>query len=227
MYHVNMSQYPVDSNETKDTKMATSIDSNGTDNNFRKAAAIALGDVDALGLTGDDRRIVLTALLKARFVGATVSNGTQGLPQGQIQSLANQPVQTTAEGGDLLGRISTVLKVERDLIELVYAIQDGEPTVVVSAKKIASNKSQGTKQLAQLVSAARQITGLEEWTSSATIRAVATDFGRINASNFAATLQQMDKVALIRGRGQQREIKITKPGIEDTAELIKSLTGSE
>jgi hypothetical protein len=78
------------------------------------------------------------------------------------------------------------------------------------------------------VAAARQVVGIEEWTSVSTIRKVVTDYGRLDGGNFAATIQQMaDNVAVIRGKGQSRVVKITKPGLEATADLIKGIAGVE
>jgi hypothetical protein len=129
--------------------------------------------------------------------------------------------------GDVLGRIASALKVDRGILELVYDVRDGEPELVVASRRLASNKAQAARQLAQLISAARQAAGLEEWTSTATIRKVVTDYGKLDVSNFAATIQQMDKVAVIRGKALQREVKITRPGMEATADLIKSIAGHE
>jgi hypothetical protein len=112
-------------------------------------------------------------------------------------------------------------------LELVYADQDGEPHVVISAKKLAQNKALAARQLGQLVAAARQVVGIEEWTSVSTIRKVVTDYGRLDSGNFASTIQQMDNVAVIRGKGQSREVKITKPGLEATADPIKGIAGVE
>lgn len=98
--------------------------------------------------------------------------------------------------------------------------------MLISVKKIAQNKALAARQLGQLVSAARQAAGLEEWTPGATIRKVVTDYGRLASGNFASTMQQMDNVAVIRGKGQQRKVKNTKPGMGATADLIKSLAGT-
>jgi len=101
-------------------------------------------------------------------------------------------------------------------------------TFAASAKKLPPNKALAARQLGQLVAAARQVVGIEEWTSVSTIRKVVTDYGRLDGGNFAATIQQMaDNVAVIRGKGQSREVKITKPGLEATADLIKGLAGVE
>lgn len=147
-------------------------------------------------------------------------------PKGDRQVAAPISAQEV-EPGDLIGAMGAKLKIERDTLELVYAVDDGVPQVVVSSKKISSNKSVGTRQLGQLVAAGRQLVGIEEWTAAGTIRKVVADYGRLDSSNFAATLQQLENVALVRGKGQQREIKITKPGFENTADMIKSLAGSD
>lgn len=143
------------------------------------------------------------------------------LPRDGAELRIAEPV----DDGDVISRVSSGLKVDRDTLELVYAAQDGEPHVVISAKKIAQNKALAARQLGQLVAAARQAAGLEEWTSAATIRKVVTDYGRLDSGNFAATIQQMDNVAVIRGKGQQREVKITRPGMEAASDLINSLAG--
>jgi hypothetical protein len=193
----------------------------------RQAAAAALADVNALMVEGEDRKIVLKALLEARLgrlvpvspsISVASNPGSNGVTLNAAQAVSSD---------DVMGRVSAALKIDRDTLDLVYALQDGEPHVVISAKKIAPNKALAARQLGQLVAAARQAAGLEEWTPVATIRMVVTDYGRLDSGNFASTVQQMDNVAVIRGKGQQREVKITKPGMEATADLIRSLAGTK
>ena len=207
------------------------VDSSETDSlssNLRQATAAALADVEALGITSEDRNVVLKALLQARFGEFTATSPDHKVSGGLATPAGNQiGAPKVSENGDALDKISTILKLDRDTLELVYAIQDGEPRVVVSAKKIATNRSLATRQLGQLVATARQIAGIEEWTSSGVIRSVVQNYGRLDTSNFAANIQQMDDVAVIRGKGQQREVKITKPGVEATTALIKAIIGSD
>jgi hypothetical protein len=191
---------------------------------IRQAAASAMADVAALNATGDERNILLKALLKARL-SLALSGTSANTPVRPDQPSTLGGDQPQLAVGDVIGKLAAGLRLDRDTLDLVYALQDGEPHLVISAKKIAANKALGTRQIGQLVAAARQIAGIEEWTSAATIRQVVTDYGRLDGSNFAATLQQMDNIAVIRGKGQQREVKITKPGIENTADLINSLVG--
>lgn len=192
----------------------------------RQAAAAALADVNELKVEGEDRKILLKALLQARLGASGSASPTISGAQNQASNGAPLNTPPLVSSDDVMGRIGAALKVDRDTLDLVYALQDGEPHVVISAKKIAANKSLAARQLGQLVAAARQAAGLEEWTPAATIRRVVTDYGRLDSGNFASSIQQMDNVAVIRGKGQQREVKITKPGMEATADLIKSLAGA-
>ncbi|MEU0499121.1 hypothetical protein [Mycobacterium sp. NPDC006124] len=210
--------------------MSTSESELEPEDPIRQAAAAALADVDALEASGDDRSILLKALLEARLPRP---NGFSPLPL-PVASVQAPPVSPGAppstqhvEAGDVLGHICAALKVDRDLIDLVYTLQDGEPHIVVSPKRIATNKAQATRHLAQLVAASRQAAGLEEWTSVTSIRKVVTDYGRLDSGNFASYLQNLDGVALLRGKGQQREIKITKPGYEATGDLVRALVGTD
>ena len=209
--------------------MTANLEADSPGDSIRNAAEAALTDVDALGLTGDDRSIMLKALLDARLRAAAPNMGmVPGVPTPVIPAAGTAATPTApVAAGDVIGMLSAGLKVDRDTIELIYTEQDGEATLVVSPKKIAEGKALATKQLGQLVAAARQVTGLEEWTSVGTIRKVVTDYGRLDSGNFATTIQQMDSVALFRGKGQSREVKITKPGLEATADLIKSLAGTD
>ena len=193
---------------------------------IRQAAAAALADVNALAVQGDDRKIILKALLDARLGVSEPVSPPKHTPD-QPSNGRNLDLQLPATGAaaDVIGQLSGGLRVDRDTLELVYAEQNGEPHVVISAKKLAQNKALAARQLGQLVAAARQVVGIEEWTSVSTIRKVVTDYGRLDSGNFASTIQQMDNVAVIRGKGQSREIKITKPGLDATADLIKGFAG--
>ncbi|HKP44924.1 hypothetical protein [Mycobacterium sp.] len=199
-------------------------DANGDE--IRAAAAAALADCDALGAEGEDRSIILKHVLQVRLP-IRGSDATLGAVPALVQRQPGTPHPVDLDDGDVLGKIAAALKLDRDVLELVYAVKDGEPELVLAARRLASNKAQAARQLAQLISVARQAAGLEEWTSTAPIRKVVTDYGKLDSGNFAATIQQMDKVAVLRGKGQSREVKITRPGMEATADLIKSLVGNE
>jgi hypothetical protein len=208
--------------------MTTSDEAEASGDDIRRAAAAALSDVDALGVDGEDRSLILKAVLDARLRASTDTPRVSTWSGGEPAAAPLPPVASApADGDDVLGRIGAALKVDRDTLELIYAVDDDEPQVVVSAKKIAPNKALATRQLGQLIAAARQAAGLEEWTSVGTIRAVVQEYGRLDSNNFASSIQQMDDACLVKGKGLQRVVKVTKPGYDLTGDLVKSIAGTE
>ena len=43
--------------------------------------------------------------------------------------------------GDVLGRVSAALEIDRDTLDLFYALEVGEPQILISRSKIAQNKA--------------------------------------------------------------------------------------
>jgi hypothetical protein len=212
LYHISCTVHRVYGNEGKLLM---------TDDGLVAIAAATVGEVVAMKLAPADHSIVLETLLRARLGGGTATPPVLAPAGGSGNGVATAP----AEEGDSLGKLAVGLRLSRDTLELVYDFEDGVPSLVVSAKKIAPNKSTAVRQLGQLIAAARQIVGVEEWTSANVIRKVTQDYGRLDSSNFAASLQQMESVGVLRGKGSAREVKITKPGIESTTDLIKVIVG--
>lgn len=195
---------------------------------FRDAAAASLEDVDALGADGDDRKIILEALLKARLLGADPAIVQARLTTARVPAASGTTAAAGSGGGeDVVGRIGSTLGLDRDIVEQVFSETDGEPILVVSPRKIASNKAQAAREIAQLISAARQAAGIEEWTGVGVVRAIVTDYGRLDGGNFASSLQQLENVVVLRGKGQQREIKVTRQGYEAVTDMVRGLAGAE
>ena len=184
-----------------------------------EAIAASIQDVDASGVSAGDRAAVLRAVLSARLGGSAPA-----VAPTVVAPVVKAPV-APVDDDDVLGKIAARMHVERDALELIYDVQDGEPNVVISAKKLPGNKAQATKLLAQLVVGARQAAGLEEWTPVGEVRSVVTEFGSLDSGNFAATVRQLDSVCLLRGKGVNRELKVTKPGMEEIASVINGLAG--
>ncbi len=101
---------------------------------------------------------------------------------------------------DPIGRICARLSLSSELVGDVFFTDDqGEIGVGVAPSAIDARKAGGTKELALLGAGSRQLSGQEEWTSFDRIRALATDFGRYDDSNFATTIQEMADYFQIRG----------------------------
>lgn len=189
---------------------------------IRQAIQAAIEDVDASNVSTADRQTVLRAALTARL-GSSFGPVTIGANH---QAQVDQFAPPTGDPNDLLNRIAVGMRSSRDKIEMVYAESDGAPELVISAKKLPDLKSVATKLLAQLVVGARQAAGLEEWTPVSAIRPVVQSYGRLDSKNFATHMQQLDSTCLVRGKGSQRELKVTKPGMEEIANLVDALASS-
>lgn len=196
---------------------------------YRAAIQGALDDVNSQGLSGVDRAVVLGVTLAARLglalampagvvhPGTTIAAGDSGGPGGLPPKAA-----------DLLGKIGSVTKLDAETVELIWDAQGDELGYVVSAKKLASNKAEATRQLAKIVVLGRQAAGLEDWTPSGAIREVANEYGKFDSANFASHLAGLDKdnAVLFRGKGPSREIKLTRSGIESFADALRALVAS-
>ena len=127
----------------------------------------------------------------------------------------------------LMDRIAKHLKLDRTIIDEVYYEEDGEVRLSVSKSKIESSKSAGTKQLAVLISAGRQASGLEEVTSFEVIRQVAEDYNRLDSTNFAKAVDAMGHIFSFRGQGKSRSVKLGRPGFEEASKYVIKVGGGE
>jgi hypothetical protein len=131
-----------------------------------------------------------------------------------------------AEGG--LVAMARKLNVELDTLNELFAANDrGDIELVVGVGKLQSTTAAATKQIALLVSGARQLSGIEEWTASREIRAVCANYGRFDNANFAKTLRDMDNAFSFKGKAQQLEVRLHQRGIEALKALIATITGNQ
>lgn len=128
---------------------------------------------------------------------------------------------------DLVPRIAAKLKVDQQLVEDVYAVDDGELKVVVAASKLEKTKAGATKQLALLVAAGRQGAGLETWTQSDELREVAKDFGKFDVTNFGKQLRELDDPFNFTGSGTNIKVKVNRGGWEAATALVTKLAGGD
>jgi hypothetical protein len=196
---------------------------------LRSAVSAAIADVDALGLTGSDRAVSLAVVLATRL-GVTVAASNLSSPDDKPTANGHPGAgvgPAVVEDG-MVGRIAAALKVERDVADMVYDDKNGELGYVISARRLASDKANATRQLAQVIAAGRQAAGLEEWTPVSVVREIVNDYGKLDAANFASYIGALDKnnAVLLRGKGASRELKVTRSGFESVAELVTSLVVS-
>jgi hypothetical protein len=133
-----------------------------------------------------------------------------------------------APGDNPASRIAAALGLSSAVVETVVHVEDDEAHVLVAASRFDSKRTKATEQIAVLVAAARQFSGLDEdgWTSTEKIRAVVEHFGKLDQSNFAGTIKNMHDVFLIRGEGRSRKVKLNAPGKQRATALISDLSSA-
>jgi hypothetical protein len=133
---------------------------------------------------------------------------------------------STTDGteSDRVGTLASRLGLDSATVEDVYYVDNDELGLSMAPSRFDARKAPGTKQIALLVAAGRQGGGWEEWTPLRTIRETVRDYGRLDQANFATTIKNMGHAFNLRGRGHQVEVRVTRPGFEQAAQLIGDMT---
>jgi hypothetical protein len=125
-----------------------------------------------------------------------------------------------------MAQVAVRLGVSEPLLADVFSIEDDALTLHVSSGRISATKSKATREIALLVVAARQASGIDEsWTAVNHVRDTLAQYSRYDTSNFAKYLRETDDVFNLRGKPVQH-LRLTRPGWEAAAALAQSLTGS-
>jgi len=146
-----------------------------------------------------------------------------------VATTGNRPAKKQAQmgpgsdSGDVLEKIATRLDVDRELIDETFEATNGHVALTIARSKLEEQKTRGTKQIALLVSAARQAAGIEEWTEAKTIRAIADHYGKYDSPNFAAAIAELGDFFSFSGSGANRKLRMRRAGFEEAANLITKL----
>lgn len=137
-------------------------------------------------------------------------------------------VATESSPNSPMEQLATRLNIPIDLAEQAFYLDREILEITIPSGKIAASKKTGSRQVCLLLAAGRQATGLDqEWTHSGLLREACSRFGRFDQNNFGSTLSSMDDVFHIRGRQQEKEVRVLVPGFEDAGELVRRLLGME
>ena len=184
---------------------------------LKEIFAEALEAVEAAGIPDDLRRVAFAKAID--LVASGVLAGERAALPGRV------PPAVGGQDEGPLGRIARKLNLSTEQVEGVYHLDGESLGIGVATQRLASGVAPATKQLALLVAAGRQAGGFDaDWTSSATIKAICQEFGRFDSSNFAKTIRSMGNLLNFRGRGQELEVKVLRPGWDEAARLVESLT---
>ena|ERR1022692_114376 len=123
-----------------------------------------------------------------------------------------------------LDRLATRSGVSPTALADIFEIQQDTVSLHVASSRIAQSKSGATKEIALLIAAARQGSGVDDsWTAALHIRKTLQDYRRYDTNNFSAYLRQVADAFNFRGKGSAVELRLTKPGWEMAITLIASL----
>lgn len=152
-----------------------------------------------------------------------------GPQEPRMEQPADTPtaVRRPPESESVLTRIAARLRVGQEAVESVFHAEGNGFDILVPGSRLDRTKSGATKQLALLITAARQGAELEEWTDADEIRHFAEEFKRYDSANYASSIKELSDVLLIRQSGRKILVKLSRPGWERAAELVRRLSGEE
>lgn len=186
---------------------------------IKEAIDLAWASVEASDLPtgiGDDYHLVIFTEVLRRAL-----DGKQAPAPGTAPIQAAAAASAPADTG--LARLATRLMVPADALADVFAIEDGDVTLHVASTRIAATKSKATRDIALLVTGARQGADIDEsWTDISHIRDALTQYSRYDTSNFSKYLRETGDVFNFRGKPVQ-QLRLTRPGWEAATQLVKSL----
>jgi hypothetical protein len=185
---------------------------------IKEALSLAWAEVEEAELPEHVRERAFGEVVR-HLLSADSSPAGQAMPR--TEAAGTEPAAVTAG----LARLATRLGVPEGALADVLAIENDNVTLHVTTAKISATKSKATKEIALLVTVARQGAGLDEsWTDVSHVREELTHYGRYDQSNFSKYLAATGDVFNIRGKPAQ--LRLTRPGWEAATDLVRSLTGA-
>ncbi|MDE0170613.1 MAG: hypothetical protein OXS29_14080 [bacterium] len=181
------------------------------------------------GLEGTDLRRtaferVLDHLLKNGADEVTVANR-----MGTTQATSTETGSQSADGSfadeqQRVDAIATYFRIAPDDVLHVFDASGERPALAVHTSSLDTRKAVATREIALLVAGVRTALGLK--TTTAHIRDVADDYGRLDSPNFMSTLANMADISVLGRVGSpNRVVRMKVSGAEKARELAHRLIG--
>lgn len=168
--------------------------------------------------------LVLRHLLAGTPAVGSVASGPAYAPPPVVPAAA--PLVTPPPAEDGPARLSAKVKVPEAALLDVFGFNEDGVALHVTSTKIASTKSKATQEVALLITAARQGSGLDEgWTSANHVREALQHYKKYDQSNFSANLKALKDAFNSRGNGPAMELRLTQPGWETAIEVVQRIAG--
>jgi hypothetical protein len=149
-----------------------------------------------------------------------------GVPESAAQAVVPTVSVPSVPSSSGLGRLATRVGVSEAVLADVFDISGDEVTLHVASSRIAPSKSRATKEVALMIAAARQGSGVDDsWTLVTHIRDALQQYNRYDVGNFSTYLRAATDSFNSRGKGASLEIRLTKPGWEMAIDLLHAVAG--
>jgi hypothetical protein len=170
-------------------------------------------DVEKAGVPDDLRAIA--------FAKAVDLRAAQGIAPNDPQ--APQPPMGVS---DLAGRVAARLRVDASAVAEVIEVTQDSVDVIVAPSRLPRQKAAATRDVALIVTSARQAAGIDDgWTSAEVVREQCRNLGVFDSPNFATELGRMSDVFGFKGSGRSRQIRVNMRGYEQAGLRIAELAG--
>jgi hypothetical protein len=141
-------------------------------------------------------------------------------------SQASQPAPSATADMVGLGRLAERMNVSTSVLADLFEVAGDSISLHVASSRIATRKSRATREIALLIAAARQGSGVDEsWSAVSHVREALQNYKRYDPNNFSAYLKAIGDAFNFRGKGSSMELRLTQPGWEMATNLIGELAG--
>lgn len=174
---------------------------------------------------------VRQADLSEDFANHAFEFALRRLPGSAAREVASEgtggPSPASAAANDAVGRVAGYFNLSAAVVADLYEFTGDDMHLLVGASRLDPTKKGGTVEVAQLVLAGRQGSGLDEWTSVNEVRRWAMEMNRYDESNFSAHVRSLDALVSLKGSGQRRLLRL-KAGQRDVIrQLLLRLAGAD
>lgn len=191
--------------------------------------------VDVVHILRDAHNAVKEADLPSEFQAVAFGKAVDLLsaPAGasdaaQAPSAGGPGATAKVNQNDAIGMIAQQLAVDRESVERVFHVEAEDLKLVLPSSKLSSAKKTATQEIALLVAAGRQASGLDQETTNAEkVREAAEHYRKYDSPNFSRTIKEMHDVFIVRESGRKKMVKMTQPGWEAARELVDRIVGGE
>jgi hypothetical protein len=130
-----------------------------------------------------------------------------------------------SSGSAMLDKVAAGLEIDPRRIHYLFVEEDGVPVLKIKASSLPASKSAAAVDIAHLVMAARQLSGVDDYTEGDVLREAAKRYGRFDSANFGSSMKSLDHLVSTQGKGAATKRKLTIPGIEAAGELAAKYLG--